>query len=224
MLADCAHPEDAKELEYQSYIPFWQLLTDQQVITKEVLHHQFDGSGTEDDPYVVRWLPVDPRNPMEFSMARKAIVTFATAVATFVISLTSSAYSGSMEKVIDDFDVSKEVATLGLSLFVFGFAVGPLVWAPLSETIGRQIPFFVSFAALSAFSAGCAGAQNIHTLLILRFFGGAFGSAPLTNAGGVISDMFVARQRGLAMLLFASTPYLGMSWTNMRISLIIGAN
>ncbi|KAJ5792503.1 bicyclomycin resistance protein [Penicillium pulvis] len=209
MVADCGHPEDAKELEYQSYIPFWQLLIDQQVITKEVLHHQYDGSGTEDDPYVVRWLPVDPRNPMEFSMARKAIVTFSTAVATFVISLTSSAYSGSMEKVIDEFDVSKEVATLGLSLFVFGFAVGPLAWAPLSETIGRQIPFFVSFLALTAFSAGCAGAQNIHTLLILRFFGGAFGSAPLTNAGGVISDMFVARQRGLAMLLFASTPYLG---------------
>ncbi|KAJ5923719.1 bicyclomycin resistance protein [Penicillium verhagenii] len=203
------HSEDVKELEYQSYIPFWRLLIDQQIITKEVLDHKYEGSGTEDDPYVVRWLTVDPRNPMEFSMARKAVITFATAIATFVISLTSSAYSGSIQGVIDEFDIGREVATLGLSLFVFGFAVGPLIWAPLSETVGRQIPFFVSFLALSAFSAGCAGAQNIHTLLILRFFGGAFGSAPLTNAGGVISDMFVARQRGLAMLLFASTPYLG---------------
>lgn len=53
MVADtCAHPEDAKEVEYPSYIPFWRLLVDQQVI-KEVLHHQYDGSGTEEDPYVV---------------------------------------------------------------------------------------------------------------------------------------------------------------------------
>ncbi|PWY72577.1 bicyclomycin resistance protein [Aspergillus eucalypticola CBS 122712] len=210
MVADSSiHPADVKELGHQSYIPFWQLLIDQQIITKEVLNHRYDGSGTEDDPYVVNWLSIDPRNPMQFSMARKAAATFATAVATFVISLTSSAYSGSMQEIVDEFNVGKEVATLGLSLFVFGFAVGPLVWAPLSETIGRQIPFFASFLILAAFSAGCAGAHNIQTLLILRFFGGAFGSAPLTNAGGVISDMFAARERGLAMLLFASTPYLG---------------
>lgn len=203
--------ENAKEPESQSYIPFWRLLIDQKGITKEVLNHQYDGSGTEDDPYVVSWLKNDPRNPMQFSMTRKATATFATAVATFVVSLTSSAYSGSLDKVIEEFHIGREVGTLGLSLFVFGFAVGPLVWAPLSETIGRQIPFFLSFLILAAFSAGCAGAQNIQTLLILRFFGGAFGSAPLTNAGGVISDMFAARQRGLAMLLFASTPYLGMA-------------
>ncbi|KAL4804548.1 bicyclomycin resistance protein [Aspergillus unguis] len=201
--------DESPKQEYHNYIPFWQLVVDQQVITTEVLNHQYAGSGTEDEPYVVNWLQVDPRNPLQFSMARKVAATLATAFATFVISLTSSAYSGSMQKVIDEFDVGREVATLGLSLFVLGFALGPLLWAPLSETIGRQVPFLLSFLILAAFSAGCAGAQNIQTLLILRFFGGVSGSAPLTNAGGVISDMFAARQRGLAMLLFASTPYIG---------------
>jgi multidrug resistance protein len=95
------------------------------------------------------------------------------------------------------------------SLFVLGFAVGPLLWAPLSELFGRQVLFFGTYAALTAFNAGAAGAQNIETLLILRFFAGAFGSSPLTNAGGVIADMFPARERGLAMTLFASAPFLG---------------
>ncbi|KAJ5775355.1 bicyclomycin resistance protein [Penicillium nucicola] len=204
-----ADPANALDARPQKHISFWRLLTDQSIITEEVLHHHYEGSGTDEDPYVVTWLANDPRNPMQFSLTRKAVITFNTAIATFVISLSSSAYSGSIEGIVDHFDIAREVGTVGLSLFVFGFAVGPLLWAPLSETIGRQIPFFVSFLALSLFSAGCACAQNIHTLLILRFFGGAFGSAPLTNAGGVISDMFMARQRGLAMLLFASTPYLG---------------
>ncbi|KAL3487923.1 bicyclomycin resistance protein [Aspergillus germanicus] len=178
-------------------------------LSDEVLHHHYAGSGSEQDPYAVSWLPTDPHNPVTFSLARKVTITCITALACFIVSFTSSAYAGSMQGVREEFDIDKEVATIGLSLFVFGFSVGPLIWAPLSESVGRQTPLVVSFLALAAFSAGCAGAQNIETLLVLRFFGGAFGSSPLVNAGGVIADMFSARQRGLALLLFASAPYLG---------------
>jgi hypothetical protein len=53
----------------------------------------------------------------------------------------------------------------------------------MSELYGRQVLFFGTYAMLTAFNAGAAGSKNIQTLLILRFFGGAFGSSPLTNAG-----------------------------------------
>lgn len=79
----------------------------------------------------------------------------------------------------------------------------------MSELYGRQILFIGTYAMLTAFNAGAAGSQNIQTLLILRFFAGAFGSSPLTNAGGVIADMFAADQRGLAMSVFAAAPFLG---------------
>lgn len=110
---------------------------------------------------------------------------------------------------MEGFHVGEEVVTLGLSLFVLGFAIGPLLWAPMSELYGRQYLFFGTYAMLTAFNAGAAGSQNIQTLLILRFFAGAFGSSPLTNAGGVIADMFPAHQRGLAISIFASAPFLG---------------
>lgn len=90
-----------------------------------------------------------------------------------------------------------------------GFALGPLLWAPLSEIYGRQIIFFITFCGFTAFSAGCAGANDIATLLVLRFFAGAFGSSPLTNAGGVIADVFTASERGLAMGIFALAPSMG---------------
>lgn len=196
---------------YPRTISFWRLVTDQQVITQEILNHEYAGSGTENDPHVVSWLPEDPRNPIQFAMARKVMIVVMTGFAALIISLASSAYSGSIGGVIQHFNISEEVATLGLSLYVIGFSIGPLLWAPLSENVGRQIPFFISFLLLAAFCAGCAAAQNIQTLLILRFFAGAFGSSPLTNAGGVVSDMFTSRQRGLALCLFASTPYIGNS-------------
>lgn len=127
---------------YPREIPFWRLMTDQHVITQDILDHKYPGSGSEDDPYVVSWIPEDPRNPMNFSMARKVIIVFVTGFSALIISLASSGYSGSMKYIIQHFNVSEEVATLGLSLFVMGFSIGPLLWAPLSENIGRQVPFF----------------------------------------------------------------------------------
>lgn len=62
-----------------------------------------------------------------------------------------------------------------------------------TEFNGRQIVFFFTYFFLVAFGAGAAGAQNIETLIILRFFAGAFGASPLTNAGGVIADLFSAK-------------------------------
>jgi MFS family permease len=128
---------------------------------------------------------------------------------TLAVAFVSSAYSGGVGEILKTFNIGSEVATLGISLFVLGFAIGPLLWAPLSELYGRQVLFFGTYAMLTAFNAGAAGSQNIQTLLILRFFAGAFGSSPLTNAGGVIADMFPASERGLAMSVFAAAPFLG---------------
>lgn len=81
--------------------------------------------------------------------------------------------------------------------------------APLSELYGRQIIFLATFGAYAAFNAGAAGSQNTETVLILRFLAGSFGSSPLTNAGGVIADMFEAEERGLAMCVFSIAPFMG---------------
>ncbi|KAE8341561.1 hypothetical protein BDV24DRAFT_132197 [Aspergillus arachidicola] len=195
--------------DYERHIPFWRQVIDQGAITQDVLHHNYPGSGTETDPFLVSWLPDDPRNPMLFTTFKKVAITVVVSTATLAVALASSAYSGSTKQVMEGLDVGTEVATLGLSLFVIGFALGPLFWAPLSEFIGRQYPFIVSFGAMTVFLAGCAGAQNIQTLLVLRFLAGTAGSSPLTNAGGVISDMFRAEQRGLALCLFAAAPFMG---------------
>lgn len=108
-----------------------------------------------------------------------------------------------------EFSVSNTVALLGVSFFVLGFAVGPLVWAPLSEIYGRQVIFLITYGCLTIFDAGCIAAQSPTQIIVLRFFAGVFGSSPLTNSGGVIADMFAASDRGLAMSVFAISPFLG---------------
>ncbi|KAI6087175.1 MFS general substrate transporter [Hypoxylon rubiginosum] len=182
---------------------------DQAGVTPAVLEWKYRGSGTSDDPFVVDFLPDDPKNPMKFAEGKKWFIVVLQAFAVLAVAFVSTAYSGGVNEVIREFNISSEVSILGVSLFVLGFALGPLLWAPLSEMFGRQKLFFLTYMALTAFNAGAAGAQNIQTLLILRFFAGTFGSSPLTNSGGVIADMFSAKGRGLANAIFASAPFLG---------------
>lgn len=42
------------------------------------------------------------------------------AFATLAVSFVSSAYSGGVNQIIDEFDCSEEVVVLGISLFVLG--------------------------------------------------------------------------------------------------------
>ncbi|GFF92212.1 uncharacterized MFS-type transporter C530.15c [Aspergillus lentulus] len=199
-----AHQQVPKSLS------FWRLLLDHSALTQEVLNHDYAGSGTESDPYIVRWLDRDPRNPINFPIRWKVMITLSTAFATLMVSLSSSAYVGSIQGVIEEFHVSKTVATLGLSLFVLGFSVGPLVWAPLSEQVGRQIPFFVSFLCLSSFTAGCAGARNIETLLVLRFFAGP--------ALGPMIGGFLGMNAGWRWVQGLLAASLGLAWIVMALS------
>ncbi|KAK4106492.1 MFS general substrate transporter [Parathielavia hyrcaniae] len=187
----------------------WFLVTHPAGVTDAVLNHAYPGQGTAESPFVVDFLPEDGSNPQRYSLSKKWIITLFQALATLAVAFVSTAYSGGVLEIIRFFHVSTTVAILGLSLFVFGFAIGPLLWAPLSEFYGRQIVFFFTYAGLVAFNAGAAGAQNIHALLILRFFAGAFGASPLTNSGGVVADMFDAKERGLALCIFAMAPFLG---------------
>ncbi|KAF2472135.1 MFS general substrate transporter [Lindgomyces ingoldianus] len=190
-------------------IPHWKLILEQGVVTQEISKWDYEGSGTEDDPYVVEWIENDPRNPMQWARTNKWVMCITMAFATLTVSFCSSAYAGGIGQILQQFRTSQEVVTLGISLFVVGFALGPLLWAPFSELYGRQIVFFGTFVAFVAFNAGAAGSQNIWTLIILRFFSGAFGSSPLTNAGGVVADLFTAKERGLAMSAFSIAPFMG---------------
>ena len=101
------------------------------LITPEVINYDYNGSGTEDDPFVVEFIPNDPRDPMGFSFFTKWAITLLVAFATLAVAFVSSAYSGGVNEIIETFGVSDEVAVLGISLFVLGVChrtpFGPLL-------------------------------------------------------------------------------------------------
>ncbi|KAI0392529.1 major facilitator superfamily domain-containing protein [Xylariaceae sp. FL0594] len=128
---------------------------------------------------------------------------------TVTAAFASSLFSAATPYVAKEFGVSSEVGILGVSLFVAGFATGPIFWAPLSELKGRRLPIIISMFGFSVFSIACAVAKDLQTLLICRFFAGFMGASPLTIVGAVFSDMFDNRTRGIAITLFSMTVFTG---------------
>lgn len=111
------------EISAPTTIPYWRMVFDQGVVTQQIINHPYPGSGTDEDPFVVTWIPDDPRNPMNFSEAKKWTYTMVVAIATLAVSLVSSAYTGGIREIMMEFGIGQELATLGVSLFVLGFAV-----------------------------------------------------------------------------------------------------
>ncbi|KAJ5585006.1 uncharacterized protein N7459_004806 [Penicillium hispanicum] len=164
----------------------------------------------EKDPNLVEWDgPDDPENPQNFSRRRKWIITVTMSTMTMWITFASSVFSTATEVTAKEFNVSTEVMILGTSLTVFGFALGPLCWAPLSELYGRRLPLFSGYAVFAIFQIPVAVAQNLETIMISRFLIGVFGCSPLAVVGGAMADIWDPVDRAVAIAMFSSATFLG---------------
>lgn len=175
-------------------------------------NHQRDSSADTklDDKYYVEFDPDrDPLNPYNWPWARKAMISAIANYCCFIVNFASSVWSPATDVVGEAFNVSPEVATLVTSIYVLGYALGPILWGPASELYGRRIPLVLSFLMFSCFAAGAATGKDIQTVVICRFFCGVAGSCSLTVIGGVFTDMYLHSQRSIAMAVFSACIFFG---------------
>jgi hypothetical protein len=148
----------------------------------------------------------DPYKPMNWPFRKKCITTLLYGLTTMGATFASSVYSPAVKPLSEEYEVGTQVTILGISFLLAGFGLGPLVWGPVSEIYGRKptvlFPYFIG----AMFSFGTGAAKDIQTILITRFFTGLFASAPVTNTGGVLSDIWPATQRGTAIVGYVSGP------------------
>lgn len=147
--------------------------------------------------------PDDPYRPLNWPTKKKVLTTIMYGMTTMTATWASSSYSAGTRQVAEEFHVGDQVAVLGTTLFLFGFGVGPLLWAPLSEVFGRKLAVLTPMFVAMCFSFGSATAKDLQTLMLTRFFGAFFASAPVTNTGGVLGDLFSPAWRALALAGYA---------------------
>ena len=169
-----------------------------------------DTGTTRQSPNPLDWDgPDDPENPHNWKLWSRIYHTIIPALFAFVVTFGSSVYTPGYPEVMKEFGISSTVALLGLSLYVLGLAFGPVVAAPISETLGRQAVYRVSLPLGALFTLGAGYSQNFASLAICRFFAGAFGSPVLAVGGGTNADLWPPVHIATATMFFLLAPFLG---------------
>lgn len=128
---------------------------------------------------------------------------------TFQASFASAVFAPGAALASSTFSVSSEVGALGTTLYVLGFASGPMIWAPASELVGRRWPLIIGIFGDSLFLIASAVAKDIQTLITCRFFSGLCGASQLSIVPAVLADIFDNLERGRAIAVYSLTVFGG---------------
>ena len=114
-----------------------------------------------------------------------------------------------------DLGAAVPAAQLTVTIFFAGFAIGQLVWGPLSDRTGRRPGVLVGTGIFVLASLGCALAPDIETLLALRAVEGFGAGAGSVLGRVIIRDLFdgveMARILSLALAAFITAPIIAPS-------------
>ncbi|KAJ7626786.1 MFS polyamine transporter [Roridomyces roridus] len=162
------------------------------------------------DPDEITWDgPEDQQNPQNWSDGRKWLITAAVVLMATNVTFASSAPTSAVQVIRAHFHLSAEVSYLITFTFLMGYVLGPFVWGPGTELIGRRPILVLAMSLYTLLHIPQALAPNIQTLLTTRFLCGFFGVAPLVAGGSVLSDVWSAEQRGLPVALFTASVFMG---------------
>lgn len=181
----------------------------QETISGQMMREVRSNAGKVERYDLVTFVIDDKANPKNWSKAFKWWCTICVAITCFVVAFNSAVITADLEGVSEEFGVSEEVSLLTITLFVVGFGVGPMVFAPASEIWGRRPVYAVTLAFAVIFTIPGAVAKNIATLLVTRFIAGVAFSAPMTLVGGTLADMWKSEERGVPMAFFSAAPFIG---------------
>ncbi|KAL4778017.1 major facilitator superfamily domain-containing protein [Aspergillus varians] len=152
----------------------------------------------------------DTANPRNFPVAQKWFLMFLVSSITFISPFASSVFAPGVVYAEEELHITSPIlGTLSVTAYLIGYVTGPLFFSPMSEIFGRRIVLSISNAFFVAFQVGCALSPNVSALIVFRFLTGVGGSACLTTGGGVLADLFVAEQRGLAMAVYTTGILIG---------------
>ncbi|PSR73591.1 hypothetical protein PHLCEN_2v10510 [Hermanssonia centrifuga] len=160
------------------------------------------------DPFAVTTLSPE-ENPKNLSGLRKWAIVITICSGALCATCASSMAAFAEAGVSHDLHVGKEVSILGITLFVLGLGLGPLLVGPLSEVHGRNIIYRTSYGLFFAFSWAVAFPPHIAVYLIFRFLTGFCSAAFLSVAGGSVSDLYENDKLATPMAVFTISPFIG---------------
>ncbi|KAF2755256.1 MFS general substrate transporter [Pseudovirgaria hyperparasitica] len=148
-------------------------------------------------------------SPYTWPTARKRFIIIVSVIATGAAAFSAGSYAPGVAQMSQEWGISEVAALVGITIFTCGFGVAPMVLAPFSEINGRKPVFLATGVLFIVCQACCAATQSYGGMLAARFLVGVGGSTFSTMVGGIVSDIYSAKDRNTPMALFSGAALLG---------------
>lgn len=165
----------------------------------------------------------DPENPKNWSTFKQSLFCFQVSFLTLAVYLASAIYVPGIEDIQEAFNVGHVAATLPLTLFVFGYGFGPMIFSPISENaeVGRM-PLYISSLLISVLlQIPLALAHNFAGLCILRFLTGVFASPCLSIGPAAVCDVLSVAYGPIGIGLWSVAAVSGPSFGPLIGSVLV---
>ena len=110
--------------------------------------------------------------------------------------LTTDMYLPSLPEIAHELSASTAQTQLTISAYLIGFAVGQIVYGPVSDRHGRKPVLIGAIALYCAASFACALATSVEMLIAARFVQALGGSGGIVLARAMVRDLYAGARAG----------------------------
>ncbi len=148
-------------------------------------------------PTVICWTP-----PM-LRPGSRALTTL-LAMLTGLGPISMDMYLPSLPAIERLLEASTERVQLTIASYLFGFAVGQVIWGPISDRRGRRPVLLAALVLYTAATLVCAASQSIDTLIAARLLQAIGGSGSIVLARAMVRDLYSGVRAGRELSLMGA--------------------
>ncbi|KAK6080895.1 hypothetical protein SCUP234_04993 [Seiridium cupressi] len=169
----------------------------------------------------VRFEDGDREDPRQWPLHWKYIQVLLVFFLGLVLPMASSMFAPAIDDIAQTFEADMQLVLGGQAVFVSMLGIGPLFFAPMSETFGRRKVYLLNVTLFCLTQIPTALAPNIETWLAFRLLSGLFASVGVANGGGTVSDLFEASERATVSGFYFLAPLLAPTLGPFFASLLL---
>lgn len=140
-------------------------------------------------------------------LGNKGFIIFVAFLSAFV-PLSTDLYLPALPHMVESFKTTVALLNMTLILFFLFYALGMLLWGPLSDKYGRRPILLTGLTIYTLSSILCALAGSVHLLIIFRIFQAIGSGAVVSVSLATIKDSYAGRKRVLILAIVQSMAML----------------